>query len=370
MARRSRVSTGFVAAMFAWAMILLVPGKAFAEPYIAVDKGMQCSACHVHPGGGGKRNVYGNVYSQSEFAATRVGNDEAALWTGELAKWFAVGGNVRGGYEYVDVPGQDASSEFDISRATIFLEASIIPGRLTIYVDQQVAPSASINREAYVRVNSTSGKWWLAVGQFFQTYGLRLQDDTAFVRRATGVTFDNPDRGVQVGFESGAWSTMASITNGSGGGSETDTGKQFAVTSSYVQPGWRAGLSASLNDALGGDREMVGAFAGIRTGPIAWLGEIDRVSDDLSPGVTRTALAGLIEANWKFRRGHNLKVSYDVLDPDDDAGGDREVRYSLVWEYSPIQFLQGRIGARLYDGPGESGFANRESLFAELHGFF
>ncbi len=370
MSRVNRLRFTRLAATFAWAAFLLVPGTALAEPYLAVAKGMQCSACHSHPGGGGKRNVYGNVYSQSELAATRVGGDDAAMWTGELGKWFAVGGNVRAGYEYVDVPGQDETSEFDVSRATIYLEASVIPGRLTVYVDQQVAPSASINREAYVRVNSSSGKWWLAAGQFFQTYGLRLQDDTAFVRRATGVNFDNPDRGVQVGYESGAWSTMASITNGSGGGSETDTGKQFAVVSSYVQPGWRAGLSASLNDASGGDREMLGAFAGIRTGPIAWLGEIDRVSDDLSPGVTREALVGLVEANWMFRPGHNLKASYDVLDPDDDVGGDREVRYSLVWEYSPMQFLQGRIGLRSYDGPGGSGFTNRELLFAELHGFF
>ena len=37
-----------------------------------------------------------------------------------------------------------------------------------------------------------------------------------------------------------------------------------------------------------------------------------------------------------FRKGHNLKVSYDVLDPNDSLSGDLQVRYSLLREYSPM----------------------------------
>ncbi len=358
-----------IAAALAWA-VLLVPGTAPAEPYLAVAKGMQCSACHSHPGGGGKRSTYGNVYSQSELPVARLGNTDADFWTGELSKWFAVGGNLRGGFNYADTPGIDEVSEFSVNRATIYLEANLIPNRLTVYIDQQVAPSASINREAYIRTNSANGKWSLTAGQFFLPYGLRLQDDSAFVRLATGVNFDNPDRGLQLGYESGPWSIIGSITNGSGGGREIDSGKQFSFVGSYVQSRWRFGVSASANEADGGDREMAGVFAGLRTGPIAWLAEIDQVRDDVSPGVTRDALVGLVEGNWMFRRGHNLKISYDALDPDDEAAGDREIRYSLVWEYTPMQFLQGRIGFRTYDGPDGNGFLNRDTAFAELHGFF
>ena len=115
---------------------------------------------------------------------------------------------------------------------------------------------------------------------------------------------------------------------------------------------------------------MAGLFAGLRTGPIAWLAEVDFVADEISDGVTQDAVAGLVEANWMYRQGHNLKLTYDVLDPDDDVSEDLEVRYSLVWEYSPMQFLQGRIGVRAYDGPPQRPAANREVVFAELHGFF
>ena len=38
------------------------------------------------------------------------------------------------------------------------------------------------------------------------------------------------------------------------------------------------------------------------------------------------------------------------FDPDDDVDEDQQSRYSLVWEYMPIQFFQLRAGARIYDG--------------------
>lgn len=351
-------------------IVMIASTPARAEPYIAVMKGMQCSTCHSHPAGGGKRNAYGNAFGQVELPATRIGESGAELWTGTVTSWLSVGGNLRAGVEYIDTPNREEVSEFGVNRGTLYVEAALIPGRLSVYVDQQFAPDASQNREAYIRLNSGNGTVHIAAGQFYLPYGLRLQDDTAFVRLATSVNFTNPDRGLQVGYESGAWSTIASITNGSGGGREIDSGKQFSVVSSYVQPRWRAGLSANLNDADAGDREMVGLFAGVKTGAITWLAEVDRVSDDISPAVTQDAIAGFVEANWNIRKGHNLKFSYDYLDPDDDLDEDHQARYSLLWEYTPMQFLQGRFGVRAYDGIPQIDAQNRDVLFAEIHGFF
>ena len=49
---------------------------------------------------------------------------------------------------------------------------------------------------------------------------------------------------------------------------------------------------------------------------------------------------------------------------------DEQERLSLVWEYSPMQMLQPRIGARLYDGVSGNDPQNRDEFFAELHVFF
>ncbi len=350
------------------ALLLLTSASASAEPYLAVQKGMHCGSCHSHPAGGGRRSVYGNAYAQTELAASRIGDGE--LWTGTVNKWLSIGADLRAGFDSTDVPGSSTTSEFGVNRGTVYIEATVIPGRLSVYVDQQFAPDASQNREAYIRLNSNNTKWFAAAGQFYLPYGIRLQDDTAFIRLATSVNFTNPDRGVQLGYTSGPWSTIASVTNGSGGGREIDSGKQLSAVSSFVKPSWRVGVSGSVNDADAGDRDMFGIFGGLRTGSIVWLAEIDRITDEVSPGTDVSAIAGLLEGNWSPRQGHNLKVSYDYLDPDDDFSEDHRVRYSLVWEYSPLQFLQARLGLRSYDGPPAVNSQNRDVFFLELHGFF
>lgn len=366
MSRRIWIVTAAVALIAAVDIML----PAVAEPYLAVYKGMQCSSCHVHPGGGGLRNEYGNVFSQSELPAERIGDESAALWTGKVLDWLSVGGDFRAEYRYTETPNSESASKFDIAKGSLYLNAQIIPNRLSVYVDQQVAPGSSINREAYVRLNSRSQKFFLTAGQFFLPYGLRLQDDTAFIRLTTGINFTVPDRGMQLGYESGPWLTQLSVTNGSGGGSETDQGKQVSLLASYVRPNWRAGFSFNANNADVGDRQMQNVFVGIRTGPIVWLAEADLIIDDLPNGTERDAIASLLEANWMLGTGHNIKLSYDYFDPDDDVSEDHQARYSLIWEYTPIQFLQARIGARIYDGVPQVDVQNREVYFVELHGFF
>lgn len=346
-----------------------VAGIANAEPYLAVYKGMQCSSCHSQQAGGGKRSVYGNAFAQTELPAQRIGGN-SDLWTGEVTKWLSVGSDLRAGYRNVDTPNSPEISEFSVTRGTVYVEASLIKNRLSLYLDQQVAPGASLNREAYLKLLSSGGKFQFLAGQFFLPYGLRLQDDSSFVRQTTGVNFTNPDRGVQFGFQNARWSSQLSVTNGSGGGAETNTGKQVSFITSYVQSIWRAGVSFNFNDDDLGDRQMQNIFFGLKTGPLVWLAEIDLITDDLPGGAEQDAVAGLLEANWMALQGHNFKLSYDYFDPDDGLGDNQQVRYSLVWEYTPMQFLQARLGARLYDGIPQIDFQNRDELFAEIHGFF
>ena len=349
---------------------LLTVTSVNAEPYLAIFKGMQCSSCHSHPSGGGKRNTYGNVFAQSEMPAERLGDADSSMWTGEVVKWLSVGADIRADYRYTDIPNTGSSSEFDIQRATVYLEASLIPGRLTLYLDQQVAPGSSLNREAYIRLNGGNGKFHFAAGQFFLPYGLRLQDDAAFIRQVTGINFLTSDRGIQFGYESGPWNAQLSLTNGSGGGGETDDGKQISFIGSFVRQNWRAGVSYNNNDSDAGDRQMQNVFVGIKTGPVVWLAEVDLIVDDLPGGTEQDSIAGLLEGNWLFRKGHNLKISYDYFDPDNDTSDDHQVRWSAVWEYTPMQFLQARFGARNYDGIPQVDLQNRDEYFVELHGFF
>lgn len=367
-----RTRTTIACAALSVGAALLATG-ARAEPYLAVHTGLKCVTCHVNPSGGGMRNAFGNAWARNELAArivTPPGVDPAdAGWTGEVHRYLAVGGDLRAGIDYDDTPGLESESEFAISRATLYAALRAIPNLLTVYLDEQVAPGGAVAREAYALLTPVGGRYTIKAGKFFLPHGLRLQDDTAFVRQITGINFDTPDHGVELGLELPRWSAQLGITNGTAGGGENDSTKQTSLHATYVLPRWRVGASYNFNNADLGDREIRGAYVGWRTGPIAWLAEADLVTDD-GPAGERDTYVSLLEGNWRFRRGHNLKVTYEYHDPDDDVDEDERERYSVVWELSPMQHLQARIGMRFYNGVPEDDASNRDLFFAELHLYF
>ena len=137
-----------------------------------------------------------------------------------------------------------------------------------------------------------------------------------------------------------------------------------------MQSRWRAGVSALFNDADGGSRTGAGLFGAFNTGPVTLLGELDYIDDDGIGADGTTLLASLAEADWKVAQGHNVKLTYEWLEPNDDLDEDEQTRSSLLYEWSPIQFVQIRAGIRLYDGIPQNDNQNRRQAFVQLHGFF
>jgi len=339
-----------------------------AEPYLAVQQGLKCNVCHVNPTGGGMRNAFGEVWGQTQLPAERV--DTGEPWTGEINRFLAIGGNLRATASETDVPHQDNASSFDTDELRVYLEVRAIPDRLSVYVDQKLAPGGSENQEAYGKLWFDNQRFYVKAGQMYLPYGLRLQDDTAFIRQVSGINFTTPDRGVETGLEIGPWSAQLAVSNGTGGGSEIDNGKRYSVRVEHVQSVWRAGASFNFNDADAGQRQMQNVFAGIRTGPISWLAEADYIIDKSFAPNERKQAVGLIEANWLIRKGNNLKLTAEYFDPDRDVSEDQQNRYSIVYEYTPLQFVQFRIGARVYDGIPQNDLQNRKFFFAQLNGYF
>jgi hypothetical protein len=345
---------------------VFVSGTAVAEPYLAIESGLKCANCHVNPSGGGKRNAFGTLYARNQISARALDLVEGkAPWTGDVvSRWFAVGGDFRGGYSSVEIPGFADQSETDVSRATVYAELRLVPDLLSVYVDQKVAPDDSENREAYLLVKPGDGKFTIKAGQMFVPFGLRIQDDDAFVRQATGVNFLTPDDGIELGLELAKWSAQVAVIEGVAGSDD-----QVSASAVYVQPRWRVGGSVNTSEDPFGDREMQSVFAGLKTGPLSWLAEISVIKDD-QPARDRDVYATLLEGNWRLRKGHNLKFGYEFLEPDRDRDEDQQERYSVVWEYSPLQFVQARAGARRYNGIPNIAVSNRDEVFAELHVYF
>jgi hypothetical protein len=245
-----------------------------------------------------------------------------------------------------------------------------VPGRLGIYLDERVAPGSATNLETYARYWSAQAAWYVQAGRMYLPFGLRLEDDSAYTRRVSGINMTTPDDGVEIGWESPHWSAQLAVSNGSSGGPETDSGKQWTGQAVFVESAWRLGSSASFNDSSAGNRWAWSVFGGLRTGPVAWLGEGVLVEDQGFPDGTRTQLAGLLEADWAVMKGHNLKLTAEWYDPDRDVAEDEQTRWSAVYEYTPIQFVQLRAGARFNDGIPQNDLQNARVYFLEVHGFF
>jgi hypothetical protein len=352
----------------AWlvAMALLgAAGALRAEPYFAIMTGQKCAACHVNGTGGGKRTEYGNAFAQTQLPA-RV---PEKFWNGQVMEHLAVGGNLRAGATGTDIDGTDDSFEFDLEEALVYVEVPLLDDRVTFYFDERVSPDVT-NREAFALVRFPERSAYLKAGKMFLPFGWRLEDDSEFVRQVSGINYNTPDEGIEGGLDIGAASLQLALSNGTAGGNEIDRGKQWSAVGSWVKSAWRIGASANFNDADEDDRTMYGVFAGLKTGPVSWLAELDHVDDEALGTAGREQDIGFLEANWWIRRGHNLKVSYGYYEPDDDVDEDERVRYSLVYEYMPFAYVQLRAGVRSNDGIPQNAVQNAEFYFLQLHAFF
>jgi hypothetical protein len=348
---------------FAWA------AGAQAEPYLAAQMGLKCVQCHTNPTGGGLRSVFGNTFAQTQMAAKRLGAPED-LWTGQVMKYLSVGGNARANWSYTDVPNAGSSNEFATEEARAYLDFGVIPNRLAVYIDQRFAPGNATNLEANVRYWITENEFYVKAGRLYQPFGYRFEDDNTFVRQLSGINMQAPDEGFELGFEKGSWSTQLAFSNGTGGAPEGDEGKQVAARTEYVQSAWRLGVSALSNHTDAGDRIGAGLFGAYRIGPVTLLGEVDWFDDDSIGVGGRQVMASIAEADWRVAQGHNLKLSFEWLEPNRDVDEDEQTRSSVVYEWSPIQFVQLRAGVRVYDGIPQNDLQNRRQVFLQLHGFF
>src|SRR6202789_541509 len=248
-----------LAALILTIVALLRASPSAAEPYLAVLEGYKCNVCHVNPTGGGLRNDFGITYAKVLLPAETVDNS-IDTWTGKLTDRLRIGGDLRADWSRDTAPNSPATQAFALEQFRVYADLTILPDRLGIYVDEQVAPNGSQNEEACVRYGSTTDGFYVKGGQFYLPFGWRLQDQTAFVQQVSGINMTTPDKGVEVGWEHSAWSAQFDLTNGQANAS-TGSGYQVITQVVYTKPIWRVGIAGSSTQSGAGDPHM-GALSG------------------------------------------------------------------------------------------------------------
>lgn len=345
---------------------VLLSAMAGAEPYLAIKNGVKCSACHVNPIGGGLRAAFGNIYGQQmlpEKASEMISPD-----LGKIADWLNTGANFRfNGQHISDDAGNDAST-FTVDSAQVYLAVTPKSSPLTLYIDQQVAPGAAVNREAFVMYRFDSGHY-LKAGKMYTPFGLRLEDDSAFVRQVTGFNFDSSDNGVELGLEYTSATINLFVMNGTGAVSNNDDRFLYGVRAEKLFNRFRLGTTAVYNDGEQDSQTLFNIYGGLAWRDFSFLWEVDYIKLS-SIDTEQEQWVGLFEVNYQASKGLNLKLTSEYFDPDIDQSENQETRYSLVAEYAPISNLQLRAGLRVAESIPQRPQRSSNKFFVQTHLYF
>jgi len=379
-----------------------LPKSAEAEPYLAVRYGYKCSKCHVNPTGGGMRNAFGNIMTQTVLPEWTVSADDlrnlirlggstqttagmdpeasggastaltkltpdSTFYPGRLNQFVAVGADFRFNNRSTWSNGSSTNT-VDMTEGNLYAHFNLLGDVLSLYLDETVAPGGASSREAYALLH---GPWesYLKVGRMMLPWGFRLQDDAAFIREITGFNYGVQDLGAEVGMEPGPFSLSLAASNGSGGSSDNNKDKQVTGVASFIQRYWRVGGQATWNNTPTVKSTALGGFGGVNLGRFTFLGQIDFLMDELKsvlgePREHKLILYGAV--NYQLTKGANLKFTYDWADPDTADSNDRIARVSIGPEWFVTQFVQLRSFYRFLDVPGE----DMSVLDFEVHLFF
>ncbi|MDR7091406.1 hypothetical protein [Cellvibrio fibrivorans] len=351
-------------------MGLLLINTSHAEPYLAIKNNTQCSTCHVNPAGGGARTTYGAYYGTHVLPRTAGSLD--LFDAGKFGETLRIGADLRTNYYQSDRDEGEDTRGFETQSGQLYVVLQPKDSRFSLYIDEQIAPGGALNRETFI-LTKLNGNHFLKAGRIMLPYGIRLEDDSAFIRQASGFNFDTGDNGVELGLQYTKTLFNFALSNGSSGLNNDDKNLQFLSRAEYLGNNWRIGATALYNDAEAGARIQANLFGGFVWQGFVFLAEADLIEDESIeniPDEYQQQRVGLLEVNREISKGYNVKLTTEYLDPDANIDENQRVRHSLLLEYTPFANLQIRGGLRKGDDIPQRDAGNYLDFFAQLHFYY
>jgi len=363
-----------------------------AEPYLMVRTGAKCSACHTNQTGGGKRTAFAHIHAHD------IEHDLDLLpippgvkpFNGEINQYLSIGSDLRVRHTTVfedepnaqgEVPSNKAfrrhvqSNTFDVQEFLFYGQIDLFPDIVTTYVDEDFTSGAT-NREALAMLHGIL-PWdsYFKGGRLFPAYGLRIQDDQAFIRQNVGYTFQNPEEGVELGTQPGPLFVASSITNTSS--SNNDVAATINAYAVFEDVPVVRNLVAGGSFARQSNKRWVGGvYGGANWWHFTYLGEFDEISDRSPTSPTfNDNWASYLELDYLAFDWLNLKGTFEFLNVSGDAN---QTRWTIGANPFINRVIQPIIEYRINNGPTcvtgpcaptyPASF-NQPELWVELHLF-
>ncbi len=360
----------------------LLPAIGRAEPYLMVRTGAKCSACHVNQTGGGKRTAFAHIHGKDILQDLDLLPIPAGVkpFNGQLNNYVSIGSDLRARNTTIFQDHPDAagrvpenrafrrhvqSNDLHLNEFLFYGQVDLYPDLVTLYVDEDFTSGAT-NREAFGLIRGFL-PWdtYAKAGRLFPAYGLRVQDDQAFIRSRTGFTFQQPDEGVEFGTQPGPLFLATSITNGQAGDKDV-----LATFNGYTLfedvPVVRSVLAGGSFARVSNKRDLGGFYLGSNLWKFSYLGEMDFINDRTNTIQRRDQYAAYGELDLLLLEWLNLRGTFDFV----KVAGDRDqTRYAIGAEPFINRVLQPRIQYRINNAPGNMPAQNDCELWVELHLF-
>ncbi len=377
-------------AAIALGFVVLAAAPVRAEPYLMVRAGAKCSDCHTNLTGGGKRTPFAHIHARDILHDLDLLPIPPTVkgFSGQINEYLSLGSDlrVRNTTVFQDefskagtVPTNKAfrrsvtSNEFSVNEFLGYTQVDLLPDYVTMYGDWNLNGGV-VNREGFGLIRGFL-PWdtYLKAGRFFPTFGLRVQDDEAFVRANTGYTFTNPDEGGEIGFAPGPFFIAADVVNNTSSDRDVQaTVNGYGVFQDIpIVNTIMAGSSFARQTAK---RDVAAWYAGSNIWKFTYLGEFDLYDDrSASSAQKRDQYAAYAEVDLLLFDWLNVRGQFDFLKV---SGNRDQTRYSIGIEPFINRFIQPRIQYRINNGPPVPAnnpqvlVENQDELIFELHFFF
>ncbi len=326
-------------------ILFMTADAVFALPRFAMMTGMQCINCHVNPTGGELRNSYGSSDFPDDHLRLIPAHGNGFDFNPKLGEDILIGGDVRFQYLY---DGQTKNTTFQSMEGSIYSALHLYTST-RLFVKYDFVNTAY---EVYGMYNFGTGDTYLKAGAFSPSYGIRLDDHTAYTRGGNfgylqgipqiGLIFapDYRDLGVELGSKFDNFFVTVDATNGDGlSNINFNSDKAFIGRVEYL-------VKSFMNFMLGGSGyvsrgvKMYGFHAGVGIGRrLSVLVEYDWAKSlpntFLPPNVTSNA--ALVEATYDIADGLYAMGRFDYFKT--YAGGPYYSRYILGINIYPLPHL-------------------------------
>ena len=340
----------------------------FALPRFAAENGTSCNLCHVNPTGAGLRNDYGiSLFSMEELPMEKgmdLTNDD---YTGMILEYLRFGADLR--FQVLS-----HTDDQDESRTAYFPMQGDLYGNLSVSKGVEVYVKQDLLRqqpEFWTTLPLLPNEGYLRIGRFIPTYGLRLDDHTAFTRggnlrishglQKEGMPFspyiETPgiiEAGMYVSDVFVTLSTANKYVMGSERGygfSESLEDKNITLRGEYAGNIGSATVLFGGSFMKEGDFQLKGLFGGTSFLGLTWIGEVDIAENWVGDN---TSLASFSEFSYKLIQGVQLVTRYDLFDEDTNIKNNAISRLTVGTDIFPLSFFeikfQGRFTSLSGDG--------------------